>query len=292
MPYGKVLPEATRTQVKRLCEAGVPVLLCEGRPEGFEGEVVSANELPARIFALGLADITVDGNCPLLRHYHVKRDGADVFMFFNEDSVNTARATVTLPVQGDFARLRMIEDSAYADTTADGKITVELLPGQSEILVFGGETAELPAHNAPAKATVLAPTYQIELADSEDLGAFYAYKTTDKLQSITSAAEKPAFSGLMRYTFTLALDQVPANATLDLGRVGQTAKVFVNGQYAGIRIATPYAFPIASLLQAGENTITVEVANTLVGKHRDRFSHCMPITPSGLFGPVKLLGDS
>ena len=89
------------------------------------------------------ADITVDGNCPLLRHYHVKRDGADVFMLFNEDSVNTARATVTLPVQGDFARLRMIENDMLGDTTEDGTITVELLPGQSEILVFGGEVADL-----------------------------------------------------------------------------------------------------------------------------------------------------
>jgi hypothetical protein len=96
----------------------------------------------------------------------------------------------------------------------------------------------------------------------------------------------------MRYTFTLALDQGPKNATLDLGKVGHTAKLCVNGQYAGIRITAPYAFPIASLLQAGENTITVEVANTLVGKHRDRFSHCMPISPSGLMGPVKLLADA
>lgn len=291
VPYGKVLPEATKAAVQRLCDAGVPVLLCEGSPEGFAGEVVSAKELPARICALGLADIAVEGNCPLLRHYHVKRDGADVFMFFNEDSVNTARATVTLPVCGKFARLRMIEDLAYADETADGKITVELLPGQSEILVFDSDVTDLPAPVKPEKATALAPTYQIALADSDDLAAFYDYKTTDALVNITGASEKPAFSGLMRYTFTLPFDHVPANAVLDLGRVGHTAKVFVNGAYAGIRITAPYAFPVGKYLQAGDNVITVEVANTLVGKHRDRFSHCMPIPPSGLLGPVKLIAE-
>ena len=291
VPYGKVLPEPTKAAVKRLCEAGVPVLLCEGRPEGFAGEVVSANELPARIFALGLADITVEGNCPLLRHYHVKRDGADVFMFFNEDSVNTARARVTLPVQGKFARLRMIEDGAYADETADGTVTLELVPGQSEILVFGGEQIDLPALPKPQKATLLTPTYRIDFADSEDLDAFYAYKTTDTLVNITGASEKPAFSGRMRYTFTLPVEHASAHAVLDLGRVGHTARVWVNGQDVGIRITAPYAFPVGKYLQAGENEITVEVANTLVGKVRDGFSHNMPIPPSGLLGPVKLLDN-
>ncbi len=289
VPYAKKLPDATRDAVKRLCVAGVPVLLCEGRPEGFAGEVVTAKELPARICELGLADIIVEGTCPLLRHYHVKRNGADVFMLFNEDSVNVARATVTLPVQGDFARLRLIEDGAYADVTDDGKITVDLLPGQSEILVFGSETANLPRMQPSQKSTVLTPTYHIELADSDDLSAFCPYKITDRLVSITAANEKPAFSGKMRYTFTLQVEEVPVNAVLDLGRVGQTARVFVNGQYTGIRITAPYAFPIASLLKEGENTITVEVANTLVGKQRDGFSHNMPIPPSGLLGPVKLL---
>ena len=291
VPYGKVLPEPTKAAVKRLCEAGVPVLLCEGRPEGFAGEVVSANELPARIRALGLADIAVEGNCPLLRHYHVRRNGADVFMFFNEDSVHTAKTTVTLPVQGKFARLRMIEDAAYADVTEDGKIAVELLPGQSEILVFGGEQIDLPALPKPQKATLLTPTYRIDLADAEDLDAFYAYKTTDTLVNITGASEKPAFSGRMRYTFTLPLDQVPENALLDLGRVGHTARVWVNGQDVGIRVTAPYAFPVGKYLQAGENEITVEVANTLVGKVRDGFSHNMPIPPSGLLGPVKILDN-
>jgi hypothetical protein len=93
----------------------------------------------------------------------------------------------------------------------------------------------------------------------------------------------------MRYTFTLHLNDVPADAVLDLGRVGQTAKFFVNGTEAGIRITAPYACPISYLLRKGENTVTVEVANTLVGKVRDPFSHCMPITPSGLLGPVRLL---
>ncbi len=294
VPYGKVLNPALKPVEEKLKRAGVPVLLCEGRPEGLSGEIVSVKDLPARIRELGLADITVEGDCPLLRHYHVKRGGADIFMFFNEDSVSTAKTTVTLPVAGRFIRLRLIENGMYGDTAVDGVTEIELLPGQSEILVFGDcadqfNHEHLPKITKPEIVTVLTPTYQIDLADSDDLTAFYPYKTTDQLVNITSAHEKPSFSGLMRYTFTLHLDSVPKWAVLDLGRVGQTAAIYVNGTHAGIRITAPYTCPISYLLKEGDNIITVEVANTLVGKVRDGFSHCMPITPSGLLGPVRLL---
>ena len=289
VPYAKEIPESLRKCVNRLAKAGVPVLHCGGKAEGVCGEQVTKEQLPARICELGLADIRVEGDCPLLRHYHVTRDGCDVFMLFNEDSVKTARATITLPVQGAFARLRMIEDAVYADKTEDGKITVELLPGQSEILVFGGEVVGEKLPTAPKAQVVLTPEYKIELADSDDLSAFYDYKTTDRLVSLTSAGEKPSFSGIARYTFTLKSEKVAENTVLNLGRVGHTARVFVNGKYAGIRITAPYAVPIGALLVEGENTVTVEVANTLVGKSRDQFSHCLPIPPSGLLGPVKLL---
>ncbi len=292
IPYGKVLNPSLNAEVRRLLDAGVPILLCENRPQELDGEVVSVIDLPERIRELGLADISVEGNCPLLRHYHVRRDGVDVFMFFNEDSFNTAKAQISLPVSGDFVRLRLLEDGVYGDTADRGMISVDLLPGQSEILVFGCSEDDIPHFPkliASTESRTLSPTYEISLADSDDLSAFYPYKKTDRLISITSGAEKPDFSGVMRYVFTLPLDAIPQNAVLDLGRVGYTAKVWINGKDAGMRITAPYTFPIAHLLKEGENEIIIEVANTLVGKIRDAFSHYMPIPPSGLLGPVQLL---
>ena len=294
VPYAPCLPEQLLAKLEELVARGVPVLLCDDRPVGAAGEVVPVAELAARVRDLGLADITVAGNHPLLRHYHVRRDGSDVFMLFNEDGVRAAKTTVTLPVSGPFVRLRLIEDGVYADETADGGISVELLPGQSEILVFGPAAKEV-AHPAmrrlcePARVTTLTPVCEISLADSEDLTAFTPYKTTDALVNLTAPTEKPGFAGLMRYTFTLHLDKVPAWAVLDLGRVGQTAAFIVNGTSAGIRIAEPYTCPISYLLKEGDNTITIEVANTLAGKVRDGFSYNMPMAPSGLMGPIRLL---
>ena len=292
VPFAKLLPQDMMADMRRLAEAGLPILLCEGRPEGLCGEVVSVRDLPARMRELGLGDIDVAGDCPLLRHFHIKRDGVDVFMLFNEDGARTADATVTLPVSGRFARLRLIEDLAMQDATEDGRITVHLLPGQSEILVFGESdevVAGLPKPCELTEAQVLTPTYSIELADADDLATFVPYTTSNELISITSPAAKPSFSGVMRYSFEIDLTAVPDGATLDLGRVGQTARVTVNGRDAGIRIAAPYTYPVAELLRAGKNVVTVDVANTLTGKVQDRFTRYMPIPPSGLLGPVRLL---
>jgi hypothetical protein len=178
----------------------------------------------------------------------------------------------------------------WRDETADGRVTVSLLPGQSEIFVFGDEAAaDLAEFPALTEVPMAVSSFEIQVANSEDLEAYQPYKTTDKLVSITAASELPHFSGKMRYTFTLDVDAVPAGATLDLGRVGQTARVWVNGVDVGIRVTEPYAYSVEALLTEGKNTITVEVANTLVGKVRDGFSYHMAIPPSGLLGPVKLL---
>ena len=248
------------------------------------------DQLAARVAELGLSDLTVEGDYPLLRHYHVKRNGSDVYMFFNE-SATPVKTTVTLQNQGTFARLRLIEDAAWQDS-ANGKTELNLLPGQSEIWVFGDEATAMTLPTLPALSEVatLTPTYTIEVAESEDLTAYTPYKTTNQLINITASGELPHFSGKMRYTFEWDLDEVPSGATLDLGRVGETARLWVNGRDVGIRITAPYAFAVEPYLKAGKNHVVVEVSNTLVGKVRDGFSYHMVIRPSGLLGPVRLMG--
>ena len=287
IPYAPLLPDTLLSCLDELAAAGLPVLLCDKRPENAVGEVIPTEGIPARLRELGLADIEVEGKHPLLTFHHTVRDGHHVFMFFNESNL-PIETTVTLPAVGGFTRLRLLEDGIFGDSSADGRVWLSLVAGQSEILVFG-DAVDLPRLPTVVSAMELTPTYSIDLAPSEDLTAYTPYLTTDKLFNITGADANPHFSGKIRYTFTLDLDGVPTGATLDLGRVGQTARVTVNGHDAGIRITSPYSFPVEKLLKPGKNKITVEVANTLVGKVRDGFSYHMALLPSGLLGPVRLL---
>ena len=55
-----------------------------------------------------------------------------------------------------------------------------------------------------------------------------------------------------------------------------------------MRIAPPYRFELKNLLIDGENTVTVEVRNTLGHAQRDHFSRFLIQEPIGLIGPLRL----
>ena len=122
------------------------------------------------------------------------------------------------------------------------------------------------------------------------------------------------FCGTVRYrtTFTLDGDGASKGATLDLGRVCESARVRVNGVDAGARIMPPYRVEIpVGVLKAGENVLEVEVTNVganrirdldkrkvewkifgdinIVGRNYRPFDASKwPLRDAGLFGPVTL----
>ena len=117
-----------------------------------------------------------------------------IFMFFNESFADHARMTARLPARGPFARLRLLEDVALSDATADGAVALDLLPGQSEILVFG-DGADLPAAAARPNRRELRPSFTVEIADADDLSAFRPLCVTDALFNVTAPDRLPAFAG-------------------------------------------------------------------------------------------------
>lgn len=124
--------------------------------------------------------------------------------------------------------------------------------------------------------------------------------------------ELSIFSGVATYnaSFTLekgTLDQT-SNYILNLGQVGEVAKVYLNGREVGTRVFPPYQFEVQDMLREGKNNISIEVATTwlnqLIGEaakpmdqQRTRsnlktgdnrpWSNYSP-SPAGLIGPVSL----
>jgi hypothetical protein len=115
--------------------------------------------------------------------------------------------------------------------------------------------------------------------------AFKKYKDIKALTSITSPKELPDFTGNMRYTAIVELDP-EKERILDLGTVGQTAEVYLNGKHIGTRLFHPYRFDMSDAIKKGENILEIIVTNTCVYEQRDGFSRFMAIKPSGLLGPV------
>ena len=152
----------------------------------------------------------------------------------------------------------------------------------------------------------------------------------DKLESWTGLPGMRFFSGTATYEKTLHLGSVGQQLYLDFGQgtpvarsgrssngfaallespAREAAVVYVNGRRAGSVWHPPYRIEVGSLLHSGDNQIRIVVANlainemvgqppsdysALIAKFGDRFQdqdmHDLQPLPSGLLGPVRLVG--
>jgi len=77
------------------------------------------------------------------------------------------------------------------------------------------------------------------------------------------------FSGSAVYKTTFNPgDKIEGEYQLDLGKVSESARVWVNGKDAGILWSIPFTTKIGQLLKPGANTIEIEVANLMANRIR------------------------
>src|SRR5690606_12220868 len=115
------------------------------------------------------------------------------------------------------------------------------------------------------------------------------------------------YSGAAIYKKSFHLErQLPAGATLllELGRVKDICRVWLNGKDLGIVWTAPWQVDITQSLQTGNNRLQVEVINLwpnrLIGDAQlppeQRITHTnisfkkdAPLLASGLLGPVRIV---
>jgi hypothetical protein len=102
------------------------------------------------------------------------------------------------------------------------------------------------------------------------------------------------YSGVVEYRKTLEISEASARGEvhLDLGEVRASAEVRLNGQSVAVLLAPPWSCDLTPFLRAGNNELSIRVANTLA----NHYSVGIPSpyafanqTPSGLIGPVTLV---
>ncbi len=119
------------------------------------------------------------------------------------------------------------------------------------------------------------------------------------------------FSGQAIYETTFEV-QDSGDFVLDLGRVCESARIWINGQDAGYSWALPFELDVSDYIIPGENNLKIEVANLMANRiryqdivgipwrnyHEINFVNIdyLPFDastwepmPSGLLGPVKLI---
>jgi hypothetical protein len=100
------------------------------------------------------------------------------------------------------------------------------------------------------------------------------------------------YSGGVKYgkSFVWEKGEESANERvwLDLGGVGASCRVSLNGREVGDLSTAPWRLDVSDALQPGENRLEVVVFNTLANFYADLPSLYKGSASSGLFGPVEL----
>ncbi|MBO4261363.1 MAG: glycosyl transferase family 2 [Clostridia bacterium] len=289
IPYAEYLPKKFEKALRSLEAEGVKVVRVakDFDKKAFLKEVRS----------LIRKDITVKGTYKTLRAIHFYDKTSDVYMFSNESVREAVSTTVKLSsVKGSrpYAVLDMLNDGMWKGTSENGTITLDLLPYQSCIIIFdkSGLPEGLKERKTVKAAADAKLKFDVSLAHYTAMDSFEPYAKAvpcEKLPKLSSDDKFVEFSGKFRYTAKFDLKDLGGASAVDLGEVGMTAHVWVNGCDLGVRVCNPYRYDLSDALKKGANEIVIEVSNTLANAVRDPFTQYLAIPRSGLLGPVKWL---
>ncbi|MDQ6418492.1 glycosyl hydrolase [Paenibacillus sp. LHD-117] len=313
VPYAEALPAAMIQYLVQLAEQGLAIRFVDGLPvRSSEGNDVSAelaqlaghrqvkcvalDQLAKELIADGHYDIQVNQYEPYLRSYHYVLDGLNVFMFFNEHPYQSLSTRITLPVHGEvyiydafLNRLTHLNGKAEDGMT---DVQLELIPYESIIMLHGSGIDGFAAHpSIIANGELeLRGDWSVSIVDSMNYPHFKEWGTLTALTNMSGREQLPRFSGTFRYETEFEWTESAVRVLLDLGEAFETAEVWVNGEQAGVRICPPYRMEIDGLIKKGINKLVIEVTNTLAKDQHDFLSAFAQQEPSGLIGPVRLIG--
>jgi hypothetical protein len=265
------------------------------------------------------ADVSISGatSGAQLLTLHRRSDDADIYFISNQQP-RPEKIKATFRVSGKVPELWRAESATVEELSyrldAERVITpLKLNPHEAVFIVFR-RTAEQQEWAAPKIEGSLLTTLEGPWSISFESGRGAPPTATfDQLVS-WSQIEDPGiryFSGAATYSKRI---NVPASwlgsgkrAHLDLGAVHELAAVAVNGKLIGTAWHTPYRLDITDALRRGENKLDIKVVNLwpnrLIGDKQagatpvtfapqSPYTADSPLLPSGLLGPVKLIGIS
>ena len=287
VPYSEVLPDELEQAFAALEAQGVNVIRV--------GKEIDQCALLEKVRSAMERDVVIRDFFPQLRTIHFYNDTTNVYMFSNESVTSRINTTATLSSVKEAKKcimLDMLNDEIWEDTVNDGTVAVDLLPYQSCIVVFdkNGSPEELPGRKTYTECAEADIRFDIELAPYTGMDTFEPFASdvsSKELQNIAADDKFVEFSGKIRYSGNFDLDDLKGANAVDLGEVGLTSHLWLNGNDLGVRVCNPYRYDLTKYLKQGKNEIVIEVSTTLANAVYDRFTQFLAIPESGLVGPVK-----
>ena len=295
----EVLPEQVLANLRRLAEAGLPVIFTESLPtrtaEGRSAfdfaacfEAIPTADLAKTLRDRGLHHISGSGEgLKYLRFYHAQQDGQDIYAFLNEGIHGSVAAELRLPNAGPCLIYDPWDNRCYRSDAPEGLLKLQLEKGNLLFVLFGGQIPEgTPAFSVEADRKALDLRFDVYAKDEGET-EFRLLAEQAAPFDITAPEGLPEFSGELLYKAAFRAET--GFSVLDLGFVGETAEVRVNGIAVGVRINAPYKFDLTPALQSGDNRLEVLVrSNPGHRRYTDGLCCFSHIPPTGILGPVAL----
>ncbi len=327
VPYAEKLPKAMLERLQQMADAKIPVIFMDGLPTGSPVraencdallaalrensmvQVCDCHSLAGEILKKNIQDVTLRTEEDFLRVYHYSQSDAQVYFVTNEAPQASIRTAITLKEKGIPVFYDAMDNTlSRPDYTQNGEtLTLELTLDAYQsrfILVFPDEAAlqetapsipeasMLNAYSGEGLITALQEQgWKVATSQAPQVEVFTPRPDITSLGNLIVPGGPVDFTGTFRYETEFELSELPAekNMVIDLGRVYETAELWLNGQHIGSRIAPPYCFRIESALKQGKNTIRVDVTNTLVRQRgQNLLDRDMAQEPVGLIGPIRL----
>jgi len=263
-----------------LSEKGIKVLgYGESRLEGVPNLFLcsSPEELLQALDERLPRDITMTPAHEDLRTIHVIKEGRS-FYFLTNEGERCIEGTLSLRCDGSPEIWDPLNGTRFQVRARSKKGTVSLPLSldrrQGLVVAFpGGKMDSAPTWlpENPAESILVLDGFEPKLgnwssqAGREHYSGRVAYKTTCQLPS-------EVFRGLSRLW-------------LNLGKVHDIAEVRVDGHTAGVSLWSPHRIEVTDLLGPGPHEVEIIVTNTW-SNEMEKKNH-----PSGLFGPVELMGS-
>ncbi len=301
IPHCQFMPLATLQKLVSLAEQGATIIFLDGVPtsvSGYgnldvnkkafdaitrglsgpltvgKGKVLSGNDLRALLKTSTVRKEDMASGIGFIRKR--RSDGAFVYMIVNNSdgrfenwlplSSSGPQVNVYDPMSGDWGAARQRKSEAGIS-----EVYFQLNPKQTvfvEVAAVKKDDPDFVYYAEAGNPVALSGTWQIKFVSPE---VTLPMATRDNLSSWTTfGKEYAAFSGAGTYTLSFFKPKAKAAAwRLDLGKVHESAEVFLNGKALATLIGPVYELDFDAALLKEKNMLEIRVSNLMANRIAD-----------------------
>lgn len=289
MPYASYYPLPIIDQLNSLISQGIQIVFVDDLPENYsllrgEKNVIALKELPNALEEA--KELRLSQPFKDLVYQHYQKEGKDYWLFFNESISETI--DTKLYFMNDH-RIPVAYD-AYKDEYYHVNQNHLLLPPYQTVVWIMDEKIEgTKEYAGDYLEEELAMSWKVSLSEAKQYPHFAPLMAMSEIKSINQIGGYEKFAGTVAYETTFELEVPETVVGINLGKAYEITEVWINGQALDVKIAPPYVYFNHDVWKKGENSIRIEVTNTLGTVHRGGLNQYLLIEPCGLTEAVKLM---